>query len=123
MRGKAAELLLKESPLRLTVEEIQNLNNAAYTVHRKELGEQYQKSAGVPFENLSPAQKSVLMSLKYQYGSLPERTSKFWGYATANDWQGVIDELNDFGDNFPTRRKKEAAMLEREMKNNPEYYQ
>lgn len=121
--GKEAELLLKENPLRLTVEEIEDLNNAAYNIHRRELGEQFQRFSGTAFEELSPGQKSVLMSVKYQYGNLPQRTPNFWRYVTNKDWEKAIQELENFGDAFPTRRKKEAAILKREMESNPEFYQ
>lgn len=35
----------------------------------------------------------------------------FWEAATAQDWKACAQLLNNFGDAYPTRRKKEAALL------------
>jgi len=64
----------------------------------------------VKFEELTSAQQTVLASVGFQYGSY-SRTPTFINYAAQGDWQKVYEELNNFGDAFSTRRKKEAELL------------
>jgi hypothetical protein len=41
------------------------------------------------------------------------RAPKFWKAATAQDWPKVIEILKSFRDAYPTRRRKEAALMEK----------
>ena len=51
-----------------------------------------------------------IISVGFQYGRF-SRTPSFIKYATDGDWDAVYQELQNFGDYFPTRRKKEAEYL------------
>ena len=57
------------------------------------------------------------MSVGYQYGSFTNtdtikgRPEKFWKKVREDDWEGVVNELQNFGDKYPTRRNKEANYL------------
>jgi len=42
----------------------------------------------------------------------------FYKLALAGDWQGVYEELLDFGDRYGSRRKEEAAYLKKYLDNN-----
>ena len=72
------------------------------------------------FDKLSKEQATVLASVAFQYGSSFKRKDgtqmNFYSLALNNDWQGVYDELMDFKDNYPTRRKEEAAYLKKYLK-------
>ncbi len=65
----------------------------------------------MPFDSLTCAQKTVIASVLYQYGS-PSRVPRFWSFITANNWNSAISELRNFGDAFATRRNKEADLLQ-----------
>jgi hypothetical protein len=53
------------------------------------------------------------MSVSCQYGvGLNIRVPKFWKSVTSQDWAEATKLLKAFGDAYPTRRKKEAALLE-----------
>ena len=62
------------------------------------------------FGQLTDAQKTVITSVLFQYGS-PRRTPNFWRKVTNQDWAGAEAELRNFGDKYPTRRNKEADLL------------
>ena len=106
-----AEELLAEKPLELTKEEIDYLSTSASEAHLDELQRWYDAESSVPFTMLTDNQQAVLMSVKYQYGNIRKRTPKFWGFCVNNDWAGAYNELMNFGDSFPTRRRREAALL------------
>jgi hypothetical protein len=42
---------------------------------------------------------------------MKHKTPNFWNGVISNDWNKVTNELNDFGDKYSTRRKKEAKLL------------
>lgn len=110
-----ARKLLRERPLCLKPEEIDLISTETLYSHARELSKWYNKHSNIDFKSLSDNQKCVLLSVKYQYGNLPKRTPKFWGYATDNDWESVYYELMNFGDNYPTRRRKEARLIAKDL--------
>jgi hypothetical protein len=48
----------------------------------------------------------------FQYGDLAKKTPNFWKQVTSGDWGAAKRNLLDFQDKYPTRRKKEAALLD-----------
>lgn len=64
------------------------------------------------FADLPSQAQTVISSVSFQYGAvLSVRAPKFWKAVTTQDWKESIKLLNHFGDIYPTRRKKEAALL------------
>ena len=110
-----AKEILEAKPLDLTNEEIDYLSQIAISTHQKELEFWFDRESDIPFRELSLNQKKVLMSVKYQYGDIRRRTPRFWSFATEGDWHNVYEELMDFGDAFPTRRRKEAALIKKDL--------
>ena len=111
----AAKEILAAKPLDLTPDMVDLISQLAIDIHQKELESWFDRESDVPFSMLTLNQKKVLMSVKYQYGNIRRRTPKFWLFATRGDWQAVHDELMDFGDAFPTRRRKEAALIKKDL--------
>lgn len=109
--GDDAEQALEAHALALSKEEIDLLSIEAISIHLNELARWYNKASSIPFSHLTDNQQLVLLSVKYQYGDLPQRTPKFWRYATDNDWQSVYYELMNFGDDYPSRRRREAKLI------------
>ena len=112
LHGRAAISALNTTPLRLSQEETNLLSLSAIELHEKELEVQFNRGSDVPYNELHPYKKIVLLSVKYQYGNLPKRTPKFWGYSVSGEWKAAYQELRNFGDDYPTRRNKEADLLQ-----------
>lgn len=72
-----------------------------------------EKCIPTKFENYPEAVQTVLASLAIQYGpALQSRMPKFYAALIAFDVPAMIAELRNFGDAFPTRRNKEADLLD-----------
>ena len=51
--------------------------------------------------------------LAYQYGpNLSARTPVYWNEVTHGKWAAAVQNLNDFGDAYPTRRTLEADLIQ-----------
>ena len=49
----------------------------------------------------------------YQYGpDLSARTLEYWNQVTHGEWMAAVQNLNDFGDAYPTRRSLEANLIQ-----------
>jgi hypothetical protein len=73
------------------------------------------ETADVSFEDLPDGVQTVIASVAFQYGSLQKRTPNFWRQITSGDWQGAYRNLQNFGDDYGTRRKKEAVLLKQSL--------
>ncbi len=51
---------------------------------------------------------TVIASVAFQYGDLESRTPNFWKQVISGDWEAAEANLRNFGDNYGTRRVKEA---------------
>ena len=116
LTGDKAVARAKE--LNITDEEAKIINTFAHKQSLTKLKKKWEKDSGQSFDLLSKEQATVLASVAFQYGNLKTETPTFYKLALAGDWQGVYEELIDFGDNYPTRRKKEAAYLKKYLDNN-----
>ncbi len=73
----------------------------------------YDAASSVAFADLPEPAQTVIASVAFQYGSnLASATPNFWGFVTTQDYTSAIAELNDFNDQFSTRRETEADYLE-----------
>ena len=116
LKGKKALSKLEErgAPV-LEDEEASIVDAFTHNKTLSQISKNYEKASGESFEDLSPAQQTVLASVGFQYGSnLKEATPGFWGQVTSGDWEGAQENLLDFGDKYGTRRGKEAELLEAE---------
>ncbi|WP_391091640.1 pesticin C-terminus-like muramidase [Vibrio sp. NH-UV-68] len=68
-----------------------------------------QRSKSNKFECLPKQAKTVIASASYQYGYLPSETKNFW--KQDQDWISMYQNLMDFGDEYKTRREKEALLI------------
>jgi hypothetical protein len=112
LREQNAVNALAEAPLTITQEQSDALDAADRAPIINALRSYYTRASDCAFASLPPAVQTVLASVAFQYGPhLAYRTPHFWAFATEQYWQGMIDELKDFGDDYPSRRKREAAYL------------
>jgi hypothetical protein len=113
LRKQQAVDFLAQHPLTITADEADALEAAVRQPIVATLSSNYNRAAGIGFDALPDAAQTVIASVAFQYGpNLQRRTPRFWSDAVRQDWTAVIEELRNFGDNFPTRRNKEAKFLE-----------
>ena len=105
---------LADKPLTITKAEADQIDQAVKSQAITTLEAQYNAAIADgkrPFAELPPKAQTVIASVAFQYGDLPSRTPTFWKHVVAQDWKKAIEELRDFGDDYRTRRNKEADLL------------
>ncbi|WP_254304035.1 pesticin C-terminus-like muramidase [Shewanella sp. VB17] len=103
---------LQRLPLILNDAEVYSVNAYAKCEAVTRLNLQWQRSAAcIAFDKLPIPCQTVIASVAFQYGDLARRTPHFWQQVTRGSWSAALDNLQNFGDNYPSRRKKEAALL------------
>ena len=110
LTGDSAKAYLADNPLEVTEEEMEALESGVREVHTSKIVNEFNEYSDTPFEDLTPEQQTVIMSVGYQYGSL-ERTPTFRKHVTTGDWDNAEKELRNFGDDYKTRRNREADFL------------
>lgn len=105
-KGKEAEKLAPN--LTITEEEAQIIDEFSKKQALDKLSKQWKKATGTNFEDLPKHKATPIASVAFQYGNLPTKTPNFWKQVTNDDWDGAIENLLDFEDDYPTRRKSEA---------------
>lgn len=111
IKGQPALAMIKACPLKLEEDEARHLSYEALSYHAQMLKNAWRRDSDIAWGNLTKRQKTVLLSVSYQYGNLPSRTPKFWRFSTQGQWDNVIQELWNFGDDFANRRHSEAQYL------------
>lgn len=120
-KAKEASDLLKKKPLKITAKEGQSIDKAVKSAHVKSLKTKYlnasENKGKTDFFSLPAEAQTVIASVSFQYGvNLDIAAPKFWKAASSQNWSEVVKILKNFGDAYPTRRKKEAAKLEKIVK-------
>ena len=115
-KGASAQALLRKTQLVINLNEARAIDKAVKLAHVAQLKLKYDIVGGnkKKFVDLPPQAQTVIISVSFQYGvGLSVRAPKFWKAVTSQDWVETIKLLKAFGDVYPTRRKKEAALLEK----------
>ena len=116
-KGTAAVAYLAAHPLVLSPVEAGELDCAVQDRLLASLISLYDRAApgkqgGAAFDELPPEAQTVIASVAFQYGpDLKRATPRFWRYVTRRQWRQAVEELEDFGDRYRTRRAREAALL------------
>ncbi|MEO7327835.1 MAG: pesticin C-terminus-like muramidase [Minicystis sp.] len=113
MTGTSAEAYVKRHPLWITQAEAESIDRAIHAAVIDQLVERYDKDSQVPFTDLPGEAQTVIASVEFQYGSAKTGTPNFWRLVTAQRWEETVHALRHFNDSYPTRRRKEAAYLEK----------
>lgn len=110
-----AQAALQANPLTITKEEAKQIDriSKAKAVNKlqNEWNKYAEKTGGKRFEELSSSQQTVAASVAFQYGSL-SKTPNFRKAMQSGNWTQAVNELNNFGDSYSTRRKSEAMYLQ-----------
>lgn len=117
-KSKTAVDYLKDNALVITVENATLIDKAVKSAHIASLKAKYNASTHnadkKKFSDLPDEAQTVIASVSFQYGTnLNSATPNFWKAVSSQDWDESIILLKKFGDSYPTRRKKEATLLEK----------
>ncbi len=112
-KGEDAVSYLKDNPLTLKDDKIQTLQKKVYDKNISPYIDYYEKKTDKKFNDLDPKVQTAIGSVVTQYGpDLEKRTPNFNTNIINDDISGMKKELENFGDDYPTRRKSEASLLE-----------
>ncbi len=115
-KGIEAQNFLDSYPLSISAQEALLVNQHAKENVIKVLESSWQScDTYCDFEYLGSIRQTVVASVAFQYGNLETRTPNFWQQVTIGDWTAVLANLRNlrnFSDRYPTRRNKEANLLE-----------
>lgn len=114
LRKQEAQAFLSANPLSITEEECAQIDTAVRSVHLATLMSRYnsnQPRPARPFDQLPDLAQTVIASVAFQYGDLPSRCPNFWATAIRQNWNDMIRELENFGDAYGPRRRREANYL------------
>ncbi len=112
-----AKSFLDKNQLSITAAEAELIDKAVRKSMIEKLKKSYNNAPnnknGIDFSSLPSKIQTVITSVAFQYGTnLNLRTPVFWKAVTAQDWNKTSSVLRNFGDNYCTRRNKEADLLE-----------
>jgi hypothetical protein len=106
---------LQQHPLTLTAGEAEQIDIAYKAAFVRQLRTRYigspHNQRRADFFSLPAEAQTVIASVSFQYGNLATRTPMFWRAASSQNWAEAVRILNNFGDLFSTRRRKEAELL------------
>lgn len=77
------------------------------------LSSSWESKTGTPFADLPMGKATTIASVAFQYGDLASKAPNFWEQVTTDDWDGAVANLRNFGDNYKTRRNKEAEYFQK----------
>lgn len=116
-RRREAQQALAVRPLQLSPEEAAMLSAAIAGEIFERLAARYDAATGGlagarRFAQLPWQARTVIGSVAYQYGdNLPRATPRFWAVALTQDWPALVRALENFGDAYTPRRRREAELL------------
>ena len=111
LKGDEAKAYLKDNPLVLSAVDVKILDGAVQKFELNKIKTAYEKDSNKSWNSLSANQQTVVTSVGFQYGDMEKRTPNFWEGVVNGNWNGVYNELMDFGDKHDTRRETEAKLL------------
>lgn len=107
---------LEKSPLSISTTECLQIDQVVKTHYLAHLANRYNSaisSGAVKFEDLRPEFQTVIASVSFQYGlELARSAPKFWASVVGQNWKLAVKILRNFQDQYPTRRNKEADLME-----------
>ncbi|MFZ0773913.1 MAG: pesticin C-terminus-like muramidase [Candidatus Sulfotelmatobacter sp.] len=113
LQGTEAEQFLAQHPLEITPEQAEQLDRAVLDPLVDSVSDNFDRASTSTFSSLPQAAQTVIADVATQYGSnLSQATPTFWTAVTEGRWQDAVNELRDFGDRYPSRRGREADLLQ-----------
>lgn len=113
LRGTAATAYLNVHPLTITSAQASVLDACVQASAVAFISRLYDQALRPDaFSALPRAAQTVIASVSFQYGNVKSRCPVFWNACVKQDWVRVVSILEDFGDRYTTRRRREAGYLE-----------
>ncbi|QTT91585.1 pesticin C-terminus-like muramidase [Pseudomonas chlororaphis] len=114
LRGQQALNKLQQKPLVISEAQAKELTGIYFEIISSAVERRVNNAAGAgKFRSIPFQTRTAIIDLSYQYSdNLAARTPKTWGMIIGGDWKGLVQELNNFGDAYPTRRKAEAKLIQ-----------
>jgi len=114
---KDAVNYLKKNPPSITKADADKIDKTVKSLDLVKIKTNYNAAVGAgktKFDSLFSEAQTVISSVGFQYGpGFKSKAPTFWKHITTQDWEKAIAELRKFGNNYPTRRKLEADLLEK----------
>lgn len=110
----AAISALNKTPLTLTAEEVKKLDTYVKKLEFRTLKNKWNSSSDVKWEDLPSGKATAVASVYYQYGPAMFKHN-FWTQTTTGLWDAAYNNLMNYGDKYPSRRKREAAILKKDL--------
>jgi len=113
LRGSAAQNFLNANPLMITAAQQDEIDAQAFNSYYNAVATGYNSASdGIQFQSLAQGAQTAIVSVAYQYGTnLAKATPNFWKQVVGCEWQAAYNNLMNFGDAYPSRRRLEAAEL------------
>lgn len=99
---------LKQMPLIVSKQEALKINEFAKRNEYNKLADSWKQATGNDFSSLPRHKATVIASVAFQYGNLKTKTPNFWKQVTADHWDKAYKNLYNFGDDYGSRRRREA---------------
>ena len=116
VRGWLAVQLLEQKPLMLTEAEARRLTQTIrgdivdLVIKRYEA--EARRQGSLRWDALLDRCQTIIVSVAFQYGAfLSKRTPNFHHQITTGRWRDAYENLMNFGDDYPSRRQREAEHL------------
>ena len=119
LKGQEAKKHLDQNkPIAISLSDAKILYKAVLRDITQSIERQYNRDSRKKrsFALLPLTQRTVIVSVAYHYGAdLPKDCPDFWKYVLQENWKKTYQELMNFRDQDPKRRKKEATYLKKWM--------
>lgn len=102
----ASELVVDDSQAKI-------IDEFSHNEAVERLSSSWESKTGTPFSELPMGKATTIASVAFQYGDLASKAPNFWEQVTNDDWDGAVANLRNFGDNYKTRRNKEAEYFQK----------
>ena len=114
LRGQAAQDYLVLHPLSITPQQQDQIDRPVFVSGYDRLAKSYNAATttGTRFQDLPQDAQTAIMDVAHQYGNLAMRTPNFWNQIVNGQWQDAQNNLMNFGDAHPTRRRLEGGLMQ-----------
>ena len=117
-QGQAAYNFVRKNPLTLTQDQVARMDKVVEDDNNARIAAKYDAISTVGrFNTLPPRTQTAIADVFYQYGTKnPAKAApNFFSQVTSGDWAGAYKNLQDFGDDYASRRRDEAALLQQDI--------
>lgn len=118
-KGKSAKDKITSKPLILSTAEATELSKIYLEKFGSVIEKRYNKVLGSEKFRLIPINtRTAIVDVAFQHGdNLPGNTPLFWNAIINSNWQEVVNILNNFKDEYPTRRAADGKLVQSDIDN------